>query len=238
MLKSLSIINIKHACLWIVNSSLFSIHFLERQTKCVGSLLSPVQPQQPLPWRWQGWSCQRCVWSWVCRPARWSTSSLGEQMLTWHSPSGRCCRRPSQTAAAASVISLQRDQHIGVTTRYNNNSNTTIFSVYLCIIHVPGVTRSPAMACSSCVMASLSSWLLWGILVWSGFLTVSSVSIHWEGQIHNKQHVQDSLFYIQKSRSRWVAGAYFLWRPVLRNLDIWENPGHCLSGEVLIDLKV
>lgn len=43
----------------------------------------------------------------------------------------------------------------------------------------PGVTQSVTMACSSCVMASLSSSLLCGIFIWSGFFTVSSVSIHW-----------------------------------------------------------
>lgn len=46
-------------------------------------------------------------------------------------------------------------------------------------ICIPGVTLSVAIACSKWVMASLSSSLLRGIFIWSGFLAVSSVSMHW-----------------------------------------------------------
>lgn len=45
--------------------------------------------------------------------------------------------------------------------------------------HKPGVTQSEATASSSCTIASLSSSLLNDVFIRLGFLTVSSVSIHW-----------------------------------------------------------
>lgn len=78
-----------------------------KQTTTEKKLLSPIQPQLLLQWQWQGWSCQRCVWSWVCLLARWSTSWLWGPTPTRHSPYGRCCRRPFQTAAGSCVIALQ-----------------------------------------------------------------------------------------------------------------------------------
>lgn len=104
--------------------------------------------------------------------------------------------------------------------------------VFLC---EPAVTPSVAMACSSCVMASLSSSLLRGIFIWSGFFAASSVSIHWKGQIRDRSiTIKKKIFYTQIELKDQISGeAYFLWGPVLRNLDIWENPGHRLFREIL-----
>lgn len=73
-----------------------------------------------------------------------------------------------------------------------------VFFVFFC---EPAVTRSVAMACSSCVMASLSSSLLKGIFIRSGFFAVSSVSIHWKRRIH-KHRIGIFLKHRQKSKIR------------------------------------
>lgn len=209
---------------------------LANNTTNDSELFSPIQPRRLLLWQLQGWSCRRCVWSWVGQPARWSTSWLWEQMQMRWSLCGRCCHRPFRTAVGSSVTSLYMKVQTRIHDYYWSFSafNILMPTKYIIFFCEPGVTLSVARACSSCIMASLSSSLLRGIFIRSGFFADSSVSMHWKTQTHNSQ--RDYVFFLKeqiKIKGRISREADFLWRSVLWNRNIGENPGHRLFWDIL-----